>query len=107
MESLNTSDSGRCVLSLDTYKVDILIDLGGSLLDCSSHNAASSGYVNGLIDGHKEFLLYLTSRNLEPFVHRFRQFLNRLSTQLSILAVQGAEGGSLDEGRVISVILVL
>jgi len=91
MESLDTSDGRWLVFSLNTNQVHILIQFGFTLLDGTSDNASSTRDIDGLVNGHKEFLVDFTNWLLECAIHGLEQIFNGFSSKLALLTIQSVQ----------------
>jgi len=107
VEGLNTSGGSASVLSVNSNHVDVVVNLELTLLDSSSYHTSSSGDTVGGIDGHQEVLGVLTRGLLNSTVHSGGESFHGFGTEGSLVSVEGHECTSLDENRIISIVVVL
>lgn len=107
VEGLNTSNSGRNMLSSNTNQMNILIQLEGTLLNSTRADGTSTGDVDRLINGHEELLVDESLRQLEGVIHRIDQILHGLLAELGVSAVEGAKCGTLNKHGIVTIVVIL
>lgn len=106
VEGLDTSDGGGGGLSLHADHVNVVVEFALALLDGACNNATTARDVQGGVDGHQEIFLGLTSRFLDGLVHGCDKFLDGFGSKCRLSAVEGVEGGTLDEWDSITIEVV-
>lgn len=101
---------GTCADSLDewleTNDLDIITDLDDTLLDTAGHDGTTTSDGEGVLDGHEEGLVSLTSRSGDAALDGLHKLQDGLLTEGFITISGGSKGRTLDDLDVVTIELV-
>lgn len=102
LEGLNVGDLGldRCKTLAD--KLDFRILLQDTTLDTARADGSTTGNGEDVLDGHEEGLVGLTLGSRNPSVNSLEQLINLGLTNLGLATLDGAEGRTHDDGRLVT-----
>ena len=102
LEGLNVGNLGldRDLVLAD--KLDLGILLQDTTLDTARGDGATAGNGEDVLDGHEERLLGVTLRGGDPGVNVVEELVDPLNTNLRLATLNGAQGGTHDNGGVVT-----
>ncbi|KAG7130709.1 hypothetical protein HYQ46_009866 [Verticillium longisporum] len=102
LEGLNVGDLGLDDLLTLANDLNLGILPQNTTLDTATDDGATAGDGEDILDGHEERLLEVTLRGGDPLINSLHQLIDLVGTNLGLLVVHGHEGGTHDDGRVVT-----
>ena len=103
VESLNVSDLGLDDLGTLANKLDLSIAPQGAALDTTRGDGTTAGDGEDILDGEEERLVGAALGSRDPLIDGLHELVNLLLADFRALAVEGAEGGTHDDGGLFTV----
>lgn len=103
LEGLNIGNLGLDDLGALADNLDILVTLEGTTLDTARGDGTTAGNGEDILNGHEEGLVEVTLGGRDPLVDGLHEGIDLLNTDFGALVLEGAEGGTHNDGGLITI----